>query len=535
MLTLSKQEWRWLLSWSAAILLISSLPYLYGLWLSTPQMQFSGFFIGVEDANSYLAKMRQGAEGGWLFHLPYTPEPHQGAYLFSFHLLLGKLARLGSIPLPLMYHLARLVFGLGLLLTLYYFISYFTPQVAQRRFAFLLAAGGSGLGWLVIALQLTPRLGLPLDLYVPEAFIFLVLFHLPHLALAETLLFWAVLWTLQSWQTNHWLPILGAACALLGVALIAAFYVGVFVIVLGLTALALTLWGETMRGAMNLWLKLICAPLLSLPVLLYDAYVFSANPVLAVWSQQNLILSPEPWHYLLAYGPLILLAVYGALHLVNSTGASVSFGRKVALTLLMTWCLVFPLLVYLPFNLQRRLVVGVQLPLAVLAAAGVFFLTDRLRPDRQRWLRAGLLALFSLTNLALLLGGLVSISLRQPPIFHPASQLEAMRWLDRAASGELVLAVYETGNVLPAYANVRTFVGHGPETIHSDEKRAQAQQFFAAATSDAWRRDLLAEFNVRYVYYGPAEKAAGDFAPARAPYLEEIYHQGDVQIFEVKL
>lgn len=535
MLTVSKQEWRWLIGWSAAILLISSLPYLYGWWLSTPQMQFSGFFIGVEDANSYLAKMRQGAGGGWLFHLPYTPEPHQGAYLFSFHLLLGKLARPGSIPLPLMYHLARLVFGLGLLVTLYYFISYFTPQVAQRRFAFLLAAGGSGLGWLVIALQLTPRLGLPLDLYVPEAFIFLVLFHLPHLALAETLLFWAVLWTLQSWQTNHWLPSLGAACALLGVALIAAFYVGVFVIVLGLTALVLTLWGGTVRRMAGSWLKLICVPLLSLPVLIYDAYVFSANPVLAVWSQQNLILSPEPWHYLLAYGPLILLAVYGGLHLGNSAVTSAPFERKIELTFLVVWCLVFPLLVYLPFNLQRRLVVGVQLPLAILATYGVFYLTNRLRSDRQRWLRAGLLVFFSLTNLALLLGGLASISLRQPPIFHPASQLEAMRWLDQAASGEVVLAVYETGNILPAYANVRAFVGHGPETIHSDERRAQAQQFFAAATSDAWRKALLAEFNVRYVYYGPAEKAAGDFAPARAPYLEEIYHQGDVQIFEVKL
>ncbi|NJN97839.1 MAG: hypothetical protein HC875_29050 [Anaerolineales bacterium] len=125
------------------------------------------------------------------------------------------------------------------------------------------------------------------------------------------------------------------------------------------------------------------------------------------------------------------------------------------------------------------------------------------------------------------------VGLRQPPIFHPASQLEALHWLDQTASGEVVLAVYATGNVLPAYANVRAFVGHGPETLHSDEKRAQAQQFFAAATTDVWRTALLREYRVRYIYYGPNEKAAGNFAPDRASYLKEIYQNGEVQIFEV--
>lgn len=534
--TLSKREWLWLSGWSAAIILISSLPYLYGWWLSTPQMQFSGFFIGVEDANSYLAKMRQGAEGGWLFHLPYTPEPHDGAYLFAFHLLLGKLARLGSIPLPLMYHLARVIFGLGLLLTLYHFISYFVSEVGLRRLAFFLAAGGSGLGWLVIGLQLAPKLGLPLDFYVPEAFIFLVLYHLPHLALAETLLFWAILWTLQSWQTGRWLPVFGAGAALIGVALITAFYVGVFAIVLGVTALILTLSRRSIRTTRVYWAQLITATVLPLPVLLYDAYIFTTNPVLGVWNQQNLILSPEPWHYLLAYGPLLLLAGYGLKwlwsQLVAETKASDNFARCKIL-LLLGWCLVFPVLVYLPFNLQRRLVVGVQLPLAILAAYGVLRLTQALRPAWQRAARTGIILFFSLTNLFLLLGGLASVGLRQPPIFHPASQLEAMHWLDQRANGEVVLAIYATGNVLPAYANVRAFVGHGPETLYSEEKRAQAQQFFAAATSDAWRTSLLRDYQVRYIYYGPNEQAAGAFAPDRAPYLEEIYQNGEVRIFAV--
>lgn len=536
LITLSTREWRWLVSWAVVIMLISSMPYLYGWWLSTPQMQFSGFFVGVEDANSYLAKMRMGAEGGWLFQLAYTPELHEGAYLFTFHLFLGKLARLINAPLPLVYHLARIIFGLTLLLTLYCFISYFISDLPQRRFAFLTAATGSGLGWLIIALQLTPRLGLPLDLYVPEAFIFLVLLHLPHLALAESLLLWAILLTLQSWQSNSWQPILWAGCALFLVALIAAFYLAVFVAVLGLTWLALTIRANSFQKTSPYLFKLIAATVIPLPVLAYDAYIFTFNPVLRVWNQQNLILSPEPWHYLLAYGPLILLAGYGGKQLFQLKTIDPDAPSSYHSFFLVIWCLVFPILVYLPFNLQRRLVVGVQIPLAILATYGLFQLSRKyIRPNRRVFAPIILMLFFSLTNIFLLLGGIVSISFRQPPIFHPASQLDAMKWLDEVAAGQVVLAVYETGNVLPAYANVRVFVGHGPETVNSDEKREQARQFFSSATSDAWRRDLLAKFNVRYLYYGSNEKAVGGFAPERAPYLQEIYQNQEVQIFAVNL
>jgi uncharacterized membrane protein len=108
-----------------------------------------------------------------------------------------------------------------------------------------------------------------------------------------------------------------------------------------------------------------------------------------------------------------------------------------------------------------------------------------------------------------------------------------MDWLASQAHGEVTLAVYETSNALPAYANVRAFTGHGPETVHADERRAQAITFFEAATSDAWRRELLKKFNIRYVYYSPNEQAAGEFKPENAGYLHEAYRNEAVIIFVV--
>ena len=68
-LAIRRQEWVWVIIWSLIILGLTSLPALYGVLLSTPENQFSGFAIGVEDTYSYLGKMRLGAEGDWQFYL----------------------------------------------------------------------------------------------------------------------------------------------------------------------------------------------------------------------------------------------------------------------------------------------------------------------------------------------------------------------------------------------------------------------------------------------------------------------------------
>jgi hypothetical protein len=507
-------------------MLITSLPYIYGWWLSTPQRQFSGFILGVEDANSYLAKMRMGAEGGWLFYLPYTPEPHPGVYLYTFHLLLGKISAATGLSPTLTYHLARLIFGILLLVVVYQFMATFTENVKVRQVAFLLASLSGGLGWLVIVTGWSEQIGIPLDIYLPEGFNFLILYHLPHLLLAEILLLWGFLLLLQSWQIEGkgWkLALLAGASFFLALG-IAAFYLAIIVAVLGLT-LILRGWVNRQVPWREAGLTALALAMI-LPVVLYNYWVFATIPAYQILGQQLIIRSPAPIHYLLAYGLLALLALAG----IKSFWEQ----RDTGSLFLIAWVAAVPFLVYLPFNLQRRLVMGLQLPLSILAATGLYWLCQG-RP--KLWRRGSLALIFfsSLTNIILLVGSLGSLAAREAPIFHPTTQLEAMNWLAQQAKGEVIMAVYETGNVLPAYANVRTFVGHGPETVNSDEKRAQAKRFFSSTSSDPWRRELLEKFNVRYVYYGPHERAAGDFAPEQAPYLEELYRNEEVQIFGVNL
>jgi hypothetical protein len=236
---LSVNEILWATAWALVVLSLASLPYPLGWYLSSPETHFGGFVVAVEDGNSYIAKMGQGARGEWLFHLPYTSEDHKGALLFTFYLLLGKLARTSGLSPVAALHLARLVLAPLLLVTIYVFISFFTPWRALRRISFLLCCLSSGLGWLLISCGLPSLFGdVPIDFWVPDAFTFLVVFTFPHLCFSQTLLLWIFLLALLAFESDEWRFSLLAGFMGLAVSLIHPYTLPVVGIVLGSYILA---------------------------------------------------------------------------------------------------------------------------------------------------------------------------------------------------------------------------------------------------------------------------------------------------------
>ena len=59
-------------------------------------------------------------------------------------------------------------------------------------------------------------------------------------------------------------------------------------------------------------------------------------------------------------------------------------------------------------------------------------------------------------------------------------------------------------------------------------------RFFASETGDAWRRELLDEYSVAYVFYGPRERELGSYSPSSSGYLEPIFDNELVTIYRVK-
>ena len=147
----SKSEWAWIVVVSLLVVAVASLPYILAYRVSL-DYRFTGVLVNPADGNSYFAKMQEGWRGDWLFTLPYTAQPGAGAFIFTYYLFLGHLARWTGASLDLVYGLARAIGGLALLLSAYAFIARFVRAAPWRGLAWALFALGSGLGWVAVPL-----------------------------------------------------------------------------------------------------------------------------------------------------------------------------------------------------------------------------------------------------------------------------------------------------------------------------------------------------------------------------------------------
>jgi hypothetical protein len=257
------------------------------------------------------------------------------------------------------------------------------------------------------------------------------------------------------------------------------------------------------------------------PFLVYNALAFRQDSFLRSWTSQNLILSPHPLHYLLAYGLLLPFAGAGAGRLLRR--------RPWEGWLPVAWCLSLPLLAYAPFNLQRRLPEGIWVALVALAIIGVDSWQARKSSPFP------LLPLFFAfpSTLLLLVGGIQAAVHPSRPVFLPHQEAAAFEFMQaNAPPFDVVLSSFETGNALPAWAPVRVVIGHGPESAGLTSLQPRVKSFYSSSGIDADRLGLLRKDHVHYVFWGPDEQALGGWDPRREGDLSAVFQAGPYQIFE---
>ncbi|MCC6614864.1 MAG: hypothetical protein IT320_15390 [Anaerolineae bacterium] len=538
---ITPQEWRRVLMFALMLIGLTMLPYLAGWLAQTDRHVFSGAVLGTEDFYSYIGKMRLGARGIWDFYLFYTPEPSDAvALVFLPYILPGQVVgRFISSDSPALfpalvatYHLMRIAFDLLLIGVLYQFIAEFLNSPRQRMTALILATLGGGFGWLLTFVNNNWLGSLPPEFFIPEGFSFVLLLSLPHLALARAALLGGLLLLFRAIEPNQprWIVYtLGASICWWLVGLAVPFYLAVIYCILG--AWGLTLWLRRRAFPWTLALRGGLVASLTLPLFAYYTVAFSRNEIFAAWSAQNLLPSPHPLQYLVAYSIFIVLG-FLAVRWAWRRGI-----RQPRYALLLAWVAIVPILVYLPINVQRRTAEAVIVPLAILAAHGLARLLRRLRPRRRARIRNAVLMLASLSSLVLLLTLSLGASGGSPPTHIPTDELAAYDWLNQHAPADAVaLSAKLTGNQLPAYTNLRPYVGHGPETLRADEKEALVQRFFSDQLDEDERSALYASVNIRYIFYGPTEQTLDSPNPEQPQWatdLELLYDADGYRIYGV--
>jgi hypothetical protein len=205
-----------------------------------------------------------------------------------------------------------------------------------------------------------------------------------------------------------------------------------------------------------------------------------------------------------------------------------------------SWILILPILAYLPFNLQRRLVEGGWVLLVALAALGLEKILAKpvlhATPGRRFWVQLPLFLAFPSTVI-LFAGALLTATQLKPPIFRPVDEVILFnRLAAEVQPGQVMLADYPTGNALPAWAPLRVVIGHGPETIGLAELRPQVTRFYEAGVNDMERQALLQSQSVDYVFWGPHERALGGiyaWDPSLAGYLSLWMTEGEYAVYRV--
>jgi hypothetical protein len=527
-MTGDERRWVW---WFAAIMIaVTSLPYIVAALAPHPGWAFSGFIFGVDDGNSYVAKLRAGAMGAWLFKTPYTTFPQSGSPVYLPYLVLGKLAAFfpSHAALVIIYQLFRLaVIPLGVMAT-YRFVSLFVLQGNWRRWITVLATAGGGLGWLVLAVWPgAMSSGLPLSFISPETFGFLAFYGLPHLVLARALLLLGLTAYVEAraglgsfWRVGLWLS---------GLALVQPIGLVPAAALMGGMALASAAGGKGRMSAWDVILResgrIVKAWLPALPVIAILGLSFVLDPYMRIWGAQNRLEAPPTGYYLAAFGAVIVPALLGGW---RSMTARLSDARLLPLI----WVILLPALVYAPVTVQRRLAEGSWVAWLILAAIGLSAVERRWR----RLLKMGILTLSLPASAILVVGGLNTAASPSQPAFLPADTASALAELSRVApKGSVLLASLPVANAAPAWADVRVPVGHGPESVDYETERAQVEAFYGGQMDVGAQQAYLAGHRISYVLYGPEEKRLGIWQPSDLPGLRLVISTSESRIYLVGL
>jgi hypothetical protein len=251
----------------------------------------------------------------------------------------------------------------------------------------------------------------------------------------------------------------------------------------------------------GMWI--IAAAAVALPYPLYMQIAIRSDPVLAAWNAQNATPSPPLWDWALSYGLLLVLALLGGSVAIRrgSDGDS----------LLLGWLLVTLVGMYLPTPLQRRLSLGLGVPMGLLAGMGWRHSVRAKIEPRRRGLWRGLVIAFSALTTIFLIVVVSFAALSGEPWFYPSrGEWDALKWLrDEARPDAIVLCAPQTGAFVPAWAGQPVVYGHPFETLNAERRRAQVEDYWGGGMSPTEEEQFLQENRVRYAMVGPRERALG--------------------------
>jgi hypothetical protein len=501
----SESEWRWVTVWGGLFAFLTLIPFAWAIIASQDNFHFFGLLADIPNGASALSKIRDGINGNWAVQLRYTPEQHEATGFFPFYVLLGHVARIFGFSEILVFHLARLATSYLMFASFYQLSANIWKRIRPRRLFFFLTILGSGLGWLLLAAgfrSITP------DLSIPEAFPLYAAFTNPQYPLSIALL------ALLAGQfmivfrpgfrevpavDNGGLSILVFSTLLVIVQTTALIAFGsalfVFTVVTSYRKRQIA-WHELR------WFSMVFLP--AFPVVVYYVLILATNDILREYNLQLVSSVPNPFLMILGYGLLLVIAapgIYYGLRRFNRDGDQ----------LMIIWLIVNVIFIYLPFNLQQRLLLGLTIPIGYFAVRAIEeFWFDQIP---IRYYPAAMVIIFTLiipSNIIAMVipiyGAIIDEAQGEDSaLLVHEDYSEIYDWLDENGNpGEVILASPNISLWVPAETDLRVVYGHPFESVPADALDEMVEDYYSGDTCDL-PFDESQDFEVDYVVWGPQE------------------------------
>jgi hypothetical protein len=531
---LSKQEAIWL---GAIWLLLSGLslvPFLFA-W---PHLHDGSALTGVRlltqgDISVYLSYFRQLNDGVYPFQNLFTTETGQSGTLFPWWLLSSLFGRLISPSPVVAYHAARVLYTGVLLLVLYVFIKQYVtkPKSALWTVGFMSFATGCGAWLLPLFTGQGDVSRLPIDLAVPEAFIFLSTYHSPHFTLSwAALVLVYLMWILSIKAIGSRLAYKRAIMAgLIALVLFVAHpyhIVPVYcIIVLHCAALMFV----QKKQAKQFFYVSLAFVSVSLWGALYHVVLLPSDWTLYMKAIHNINPTPVPLFVITGFGLLLCFAVASVFRFYRLKKL-----KDPAILLLVTWVICQAVLIYIPVPWQRRMIQGWQVPLVILTAMWFMNLFESKKFRRAAISVFIVMPLFVATSLFHVGWDSVAYRGKSERYYFEPTLNQGFTWMRQHTSpDDGILARPWISNSLPGATGRRVYAGHSIETPDAAHRFALAQKVFSQSVDPLHLASWLKAQRITLVFIAkPADYGFGEYLQSNQ-IAEMVYQNEQVRIYRV--
>lgn len=455
------------------------------------------------DMPGHLSFIVQAQDGHFLFKNLYNPQEQRALFFHPLWLIMGLFSRVFHLDTAITYQLFKVVFAVIFCFVLRKFLKdFFNLNQEKLLLPFCLFSTGV-FTWLI------------------EKDTFLNLYYSPLFACALILILLIFYFTWRYFQERRFYQL----------------------VIISLTALLLFLIHFydifTILAVMALWTTFLYYqkkeykdffPLLSVilgifPGVVYYFYIFTQEPVLTRWAVNNVTLLPS-WQFLaIGYGIIFPLALIGAIKKRSDR----------LYQYLILWCLAALLMVFSPIPFNRRFVLGLSIPLTILAYSGLKWLMEK---SKNILIKTAvitiILPLLMFSSFFVVFLDLRLIKNYGLPQYRKRNYIETFIWMRNNLPKESVvfanLKFWETS--ISGYTGLTSYWAGGYFSGFN-ENLDKFYWFFQDNKVAEEKKQFLYQNNINYLFYSDREKILGTFDPSQYDYLKLVYKNQDAEVYRV--